>query len=57
MEAIERFQRILDYIDTQNICDEITEFLSEDELHDFCNVLEDNYNIEYEEFDFVNDNY
>jgi hypothetical protein len=50
MRAIERFQNIQDYIDTRNICDLIPEFLEEEELNKFCDMLEEEYNIEYEEF-------
>lgn len=53
MNAIERFQRIRDYIDTQNICDELSDFLSEDELHEFCAILEENYEIEYDDENYV----
>lgn len=57
MKAIERFQRILDYIETRNICDEITEFLSESDLDEFCDMLEENYDIEYEDDYLNNDDY
>ena len=53
MKAIERFQRIQDYIDTRNICDEIAEFLSEDELSEFCSILEENYEIEYDDENYL----
>jgi len=53
MNAIERFQRIRDYIDTQNICDELSDFLSEDELREFCGILEENYEIEYDDENYV----
>lgn len=53
MNAIERFQRIRDYIDTQNICDELSDFLSEDELHEFCGILEENYEIEYDDENYI----
>lgn len=53
MNAIERFQRIRDYIDTQNICDELSDFLSEDELHEFCSILEENYEIEYDDENYI----
>ena len=49
MKAIERFQRIRDYVDTINICDEISEFLSEDDLNEFCATLEENYDVEYDD--------
>ncbi len=49
MNTIERFQRIQDYIDTRNICDEISDFLCEDDLAEFCSILEENYDIEYDE--------
>ena len=49
MTPIDKFQRIRDYIDSQNIVDHIVSFLSEDELLEFCNYLEDEYEIEYED--------
>lgn len=57
MKAIERFQRIRDYVDTTNICDEIAEFLSDDDLNEFCATLEENYDIEYEDEYLNNDDY
>jgi len=56
MKAIERFQRIRDYVDSQNICDEIADFLGDDELEEFCSILEENYDIEYEN-DYLSDDY
>ena len=49
MKAVERFQHIQDYIDTRNICDLIPEFLEEYELNKFCDMLEEEYNIEYDD--------
>ena len=57
MKAIERFQRIRDYVDQTNICDEIAEFLSDDDLNEFCSILEENYDIEYEDEYLNNDDY
>lgn len=49
MNPIDRFQKIRDYIDSQNICDMISEYLSEDDLQDFCNYLEEEFDIEYDD--------
>jgi len=50
MNPIDRFQKIRDYIDSQNICDMISEYLSEDDLQDFCNYLEEEFDIEYDDY-------
>ena len=50
MTQYERFQRIRDYIDSQNICDSLADFLDEDILKDFCEYLEEEYNVEYDEY-------
>ena len=52
MNAYDRFQRIREDIDSQNILDTLIDFLSEDDVNEFCNYLEDEFNIEYD-----NDNY
>jgi len=57
MKVIERFQRIRDYVDTQNICDELADFLCEDDLAEFCALLEENYEVEYDEDYIDNDDY
>lgn len=49
MNPIDRFQKIRDYIDSQNICDIISEYLSEDDLQDFCDYLEEEFDIEYDD--------
>lgn len=49
MNPIDRFQKIRDYVDSQNICDMISEYLSEDDLQDFCNYLEEEFDIEYDD--------
>ena len=49
MNPIDRFQKIRDYIDSQNICDMISEYLSENDLQDFCNYLEEEFDIEYDD--------
>jgi len=50
MNPIDRFQKIRDYVDSQNICDMISEYLSEDDLQDFCNYLEEEFDIEYDDY-------
>jgi hypothetical protein len=49
MNPIDRFQKIRDYIDSQNICDMISEYLSEDDLQNFCDYLEEEFDIEYDD--------
>ena len=49
MNPIDRFQKIRDYIDSQNICDMISEYLSENDLQDFCDYLEEEFDIEYDD--------
>lgn len=51
MKASEKFQRIRDYIDSQNILDYLMDFLSDDELNELCEGLEDEFEISYDEFD------
>ena len=46
MKARDIFSQIKDYIDEQNILDELEKFLDDDELLEFCNYLKDEYNIE-----------
>ena len=46
MQAKDIFSQIKDYIDAQNILDELEKFLDDDELLEFCNYLKDEYNIE-----------
>ena len=49
MNPIDRFQKIRDYIDSQKICDMISEYLSEDDLQNFCDYLEEEFDIEYDD--------
>ena len=56
MTTTEKFQRIRDYIDSQNILDSLVDFLSEDELKEFCDQLEEEYDIEYEDNYFLDEN-
>ena len=54
MQARDIFSQIKDYIDAQNILDELEKFLDNDELLEFCNYLKDEYNIElYNDTEFV----
>ena len=46
MKARDIFSQIKDYIDAQNILDELEKFLDDDELLEFSNYLKDEYNIE-----------
>ncbi len=54
MNSIDRFQKIRDYIDSQNICDMVSEYLSEDDLKEFCDYLEEEFDIEYDDEDYSN---
>jgi len=56
MSAKEKFQRICDYVDSQNILDFLIDYLSESELNELCEELEEEFNIEYDDFnDFIED--
>lgn len=56
MQVKDIFSQIKDYIDAQNILDELEKFLTEDELLDFCNYLKDEYNIDlYNDTEFFNE--
>ena len=56
MQARDIFSQIKDYIDAQNILDELEKFLDDDELLEFCNYLKDEYNIElYNDTEFFNE--
>lgn len=54
MRPKEKFQIIRDYVDSQNILDFLMDYLSESELKTLCEELEEEFDIEYEEFnDFM----
>lgn len=56
MRPKEKFQIIRDYVDSQNILDFLMDYLSESELKTLCEELEEEFDIEYEEFnDFMED--
>lgn len=56
MQARDIFSQIKDYIDAQNILDELEKFLDNDELLEFCNYLKDEYNIElYNDTEFFDE--
>ena len=48
MTIKDKFQYIRDYIDSENICDMIQEFLEDEQLIKFCEFLEDEFDIEYD---------
>ena len=48
MNIYDKFQRVREYVDSQNILDALTDFLSDDDLKEFCSYLEDEFNIEYD---------
>jgi hypothetical protein len=56
MKPVEKFQRIRDYIDSQNICDFLIEYMSDDELENLCHELEEEFDVqyddEYEEYEY-----
>jgi hypothetical protein len=55
MTVKDRFLRIRDYIDAQNILDELESFLSDEELNEFCLELEDEYEIDLDEDDYYDE--
>lgn len=56
MQARDIFSQIKDYIDAQNILDELEKFLDNDELLEFCNYLKDEYNIDiYNDTEFFDE--
>jgi hypothetical protein len=55
MTVKDRFLRIRDYIDAQNILDELESFLSDSDLEEFCVQLEEEYEIESEEDEYYED--
>jgi hypothetical protein len=52
MNTFDRFQQIREDIDSQNILDSLIDFLSDSDLEEFCNYLEDEFNIEYNNEDY-----
>jgi len=48
MNTFDRFQRLREDIDSQNILDTLIDFLSDNDLEEFCNYLEDEFNISYD---------
>jgi len=55
MTPFDHFQQIRDEIDSQNICDILAEYMSDDELEDFCKYLEEEFDIEYDNSDYLED--
>lgn len=49
MTAQDRFVKICDFISAQNIVDEVSRFLGEDDLHEFCDYLKEEYDIDIED--------
>lgn len=47
MNTYDRFQYLREEIDSQNILDTLIDFLSDDDLKEFCDYLEDEFNVEY----------
>ena len=48
MNIKDKFLYLEDYIDIRNICDCLIDFLDEEQLKEFCEYLEDEYDVEYE---------
>lgn len=48
MNVKDKFLYLEDYVDTRNICDCLIDFLDEEQLKEFCEYLEDEYDVEYE---------
>ena len=55
MTTKDRFLRIRDYIDAQNILDELESFLSDEDLKEFCLELEEEYEIDLDEDDYYDE--
>ena len=55
MTTKDRFLRIRDYIDAQNILDELESFLSDEDLQEFCLELEEEYEINLDEDDYYDE--
>lgn len=56
MTPYERFQRIREELDSQNICDSLSDYMTDDDLTQFCDYLEDEFDIEIinEDYDDFN---
>ena len=52
MNNFYRFQRLREDIDSQNVLDALIDFLSDNDLEEFCNYLEDEFNISYDNNDY-----
>jgi hypothetical protein len=52
MNTYDRFQYLREDIDSQNILDSLMDFLSDSDMEEFCNYLEDEFNIEYNNNDY-----
>ena len=52
MNTFDRFQRLREEIDSQNILDTLIDYLCEEDLQEFCNYLEDEFEITYEGTDY-----
>ena len=46
MTPFDHFQRLRDEIDSQNICDVLSDYMSDDDLEDFCQYLQEEFDIE-----------
>ena len=55
MTTKDRFLRIREYIDAQNILDELESFLSDEDLQEFCLELEEEYEINLDEDDYYDE--
>lgn len=59
MNIKDSFMKIRDYIEAENIVDELEKFLIDEELKEFCDYLIERYNIDMSDDmnDFYDDSY
>lgn len=50
MKSYDKFLQIRDYVDDCNICDLLSLYFCDDEMEEFCNFIEDHYQIKYDDF-------
>ena len=55
MSPFDHFQFLRDEIDSQNICDKLSDYMTDDDLEEFCKYLEEEFNIEYDDNDYLED--
>lgn len=55
MSGKDIFYKIRDYVDAQNILDELDKFLSDEELIEFCDFLKDEYDLDMSDDEYYDD--